>query len=1014
MANLADLPSSLSLSVPDLKALFGTGLSQAARLIDIETAQASGLPDSLAVDRFIGSEGVNSLFQFEVDCLSVSTHIELAQFIGQEITLRVLLPGSGMPYGGSGGKRAWHGYCTAAAWLGADGGLARYRLTLSPFLSFLGLRSDAYIFQDKDALGICEELFKDYPQANVRYEVTQTLAKRAICTQYGETDLAFLTRLLASEGLSWRFEHEQSAAGAGSSSSASSNNKAAHAKHCLVIFDAASSLSQWPSVASLGGPADIRFHRAAATEATDTITQFSASRQAGANAVALSAWDASQLVAPAAEAASSLEAGALPAMAVYEGAGQRRYADAAAAQLIASLRLQALELPHKTFQGTSSARHLAAGSSFSLTQHEHYSGADGNFKVLHVTHAGANNLPANVAQLLHGMGQDALGQSTGRSGGSAATDATNATQDLSRLPRGTYRNQFSCVRAVVPVVPSAINAPLAGISAPWTGSHGPQTAIVVGVSGAPLTTERNHRVKVQFAWQRGASPLPGGLTELGSPDPAAADQGQADKGNAPLNETSGTWVRVAEAVAGPNWGSQFTPRLGCEVLIDFLDGDMDQPVIVGQLYNGVDTPPFAAGVDSGINHGGTISGWHSANHTEGYNQWVLDDTSGQLRMRLASSSAASQLNQGYLIGQAPDSAQRGSYRGAGFELRTDAWGVLRAPQGLLISTTTRAGVGGGVGITSTQMDTLEARAQLKGAQSLTDALQAAAAQAQALGSQQVKDMQTAQKLLLTRLDPKEQGSFKGQGQATLNGQTTQKTTTSGDKAGRDLDTAPEAAVEKFGAPLIVAEAPSSILMASPASTAIFAGEQLHIVTQGDSHYAAAHTLAQVSGKSSTLYTHEGGLEAVAANGPLSIQAHTDQLELLADKEVTVVSVNDSISINAKTKVVLKAGQTSITLDGGNITFACPGTFSVKGSAHSLDSGASSAAQLPKLADSRVKLFDQHFILKDEATGALLPNYPYVIHRADGSLEQGTSDEKGRTHKVAAAEAEKITIELGGS
>jgi type VI secretion system secreted protein VgrG len=305
-----------------------------------------------------------------------------------------------------------------------------------------------------------------------------------------------------------------------------------------------------------------------------------------------------------------------------------------------------------------------------------------------------------------------------------------------------------------------------------------------------------------------------------------------------------------------------------------------------------------------------------------YQNNSIDDTTGQLRMRLASSTAVSQLNTGYLIGQSPTSAQRGAYRGSGFELRTDAWGVLRAPQGLLLSTTTRSAVGT-TGITSTQMDTLQARAQLKGAQSLTDALQDAATQAQAMGSTQVKDTKAAQKLLLERLDPKEKGSYKGQGLATLNGQSTQKTKTSGDQAGRELDAASEAAVEKFGAPLIVAEGPSSILVASPASTAVFAGEQLHIVTQGDSHYAAAHTLSSVSGKTSTLYAHEGGLEAVAANGPLSIQAPTDELELLADKEVTVVSVNDSISINAKTKIVLKAGQTSITLEGANITFAWP-------------------------------------------------------------------------------------------
>lgn len=150
---------SLQLSVGELAEMFGGGLSQSARLIEIETAQGPGLPDSLAVDRFYGSEGVNQLFNFEVDCLSVSTHIDLAQFIGEEITLRVLLP--------DGGKRSWHGYCTQAAWLGADGGLARYRLSLSPFLAFMGLRHDAFIFQDKDALGICEELFRDYPQASV-------------------------------------------------------------------------------------------------------------------------------------------------------------------------------------------------------------------------------------------------------------------------------------------------------------------------------------------------------------------------------------------------------------------------------------------------------------------------------------------------------------------------------------------------------------------------------------------------------------------------------------------------------------------------------------------------------------------------------------------------------------------------------------------------------------------------------------------------------------------------------
>jgi type VI secretion system secreted protein VgrG len=174
-------------------------------------------------------------------------------------------------------------------------------------------------------------------------------------------------------------------------------------------------------------------------------------------------------------------------------------------------------------------------------------------------------------------------------------------------------------------------------------------------------------VKIQFAWQRGQGANPGGL-------PHNTD----DRGNAPGDATSGTWVRVAEALAGPNWGTQFTPRIGTEVLVDFIEGYMDRPVVVAQLYTGSDAPPFAAGVDSGVNHAGALPGIHSLNFDKsGFNQWQLDDTRGQVRTRLATSSATTQLNLGYLIQQAPSSAHRGGYRGSGFELRTDAWGVVR-------------------------------------------------------------------------------------------------------------------------------------------------------------------------------------------------------------------------------------------------------------------------------------------------------------------------------------------------
>lgn len=158
-------------------------------------------------------------------------------------------------------------------------------------------------------------------------------------------------------------------------------------------------------------------------------------------------------------------------------------------------------------------------------------------------------------------------------------------------------------------------------------------------------------------------------------------------------------------------------------------------------------------------------------------------------------------------------------------------------------------------------------------------------------------------------------------------------------------------------------------------------------------------------------SHTGGIQAIAANGPVSLQAHTGQLEILADKAITVISVNDIIDIKANQKITLQAGQSSITLKGGNITFTCPGSFTVKGGQHVFNGGASAAGALPALPDTRIKLFDEGFVLKDRDTGEPMPRQPYRIKREDGSFESGMTDEKGLTHVIAAAAAEALVIEL---
>lgn len=125
--------------------------------------------------------------------------------------------------------------------------------------------------------------------------------------------------------------------------------------------------------------------------------------------------------------------------------------------------------------------------------------------------------------------------------------------------------------------------------------QGPQTAIVVGPAGEEIHTDEHARVKVQFHWDR--------------------------YGN--MDENSSCWMRVSQPWAGKGWGSLSIPRIGQEVIVDFLEGDPDRPIITGRVYNGEQTPPYGAGK-------GVVSGLKSKTHKgAGTNEISMDDTAGK-------------------------------------------------------------------------------------------------------------------------------------------------------------------------------------------------------------------------------------------------------------------------------------------------------------------------------------------------------------------------------------------------
>jgi type VI secretion system secreted protein VgrG len=122
--------------------------------------------------------------------------------------------------------------------------------------------------------------------------------------------------------------------------------------------------------------------------------------------------------------------------------------------------------------------------------------------------------------------------------------------------RTHYRNEFTCIPSKVAFRPARIT--------PRPVVQGPQPAVVVGPNGEEIYTDKYGRVKVQFFWDR-----------LGKKD-----------------ENSSCWIRVTENWAGKNWGMIFTPRIGQEVIVEFLEGDPDRPLVTGRVYNAQQMPPY--------------------------------------------------------------------------------------------------------------------------------------------------------------------------------------------------------------------------------------------------------------------------------------------------------------------------------------------------------------------------------------------------------------------------------------
>ena len=383
-------------------------------------------------------------------------------------------------------------------------------------------------------------------------------------------------------------------------------------------------------------------------------------------------------------------------------------------------------------------------------------------------------------------------------------------------------------------------------------THGPHVALVVGPPGENLWTDELGRIKVQFPWDR-----------IGR-----------------KNQNSTCWLRVSSPWAGNQLGGMHVPRIGQEVVVSFIGCDPDLPICTGRVHHQMNLPPWELSKQS------ALSGFRSRELTKDggnsaagrSNHLVMDDTAAKIQAQLKSDHQSSSLSLGFIT-RIEDNQGRTDARGEGAELRTDGHGVLRAQEGLLITTETRRDA------VRHAKDMDETVARLMAAQAQHEGLARAAsiAKAQVDGEDQAAGAE----------------QLKAQHDAVKGAGTAGSATPSKD---RDAKRFPELAESH-----LVLSSAAGIAATTAGSVHLQAGEQIAITSQGHTSISAAKRLLVSAKDGIRLFALKNGMKFIAGNGKVQIEAHKDRINFTAKQAVRITSTEESIYITAPIKVVFNGG-----------------------------------------------------------------------------------------------------------
>jgi len=820
---------------------------------------------TLLVEAFAADDAIDAIGTRDVIVLSTSAHLDIDTWLGRLGALDISLA--------DGTRTRFAGDISEVEMLGSDGGLARYRIRIESWLWRLAYVRNSRVWQERSVVEIVDSVFAAYqPLARWRWSddvasCMEGVPPRTYCCQYRESDLGFVRRLLAGEGLCWRIEQGEDGPG-------------------IVLFADSTRRAAVPEDATSAADDGIRYHGARSVERQDTVQKLAARRSLHVSLTTLlsSDYKAKQIV--AASSPSLVRSGRnLPVLESFDMPRPYAFATREQAQRQADMRMEGQEARGQLWHGRSTVRTLRAGTRMTITGTPlRLLGDTPAFTMLRVTSVGVNNLPTVVRHALDQL----FGPLADLLQSVAVSDRPDdLAQALAQAHETGYANCFDALPADIVWRPIPDDQPTA---------LGSQSAVVIGADGNDqpdgadeLYCDRLGRVRIRFHWQ---------------------------------DDDASCWVRVAQRVAGGGMGSQFLPRIGQEVLVQFLENDIDRPIIVGALYNGrgeggiAATPGGQFDADSnaavfapahdharsgqGNRTGGNSPVWHGASADSGghrnpagqwgvrskefgglgYNHLLFDDTDGQGRVQLRCTHGASSLDLGHLIHAADN--YRGSFRGRGAELRTDAYGAVRVGKGLLVSSYS---INHSASMRDPAGENAEGVELLTQLGKLVDVFHSAAVTHQTVG---LTFHSAAEKMANSR-DP----------MITL------------------------ACKDGLGA-----NAGQSLQLANGETIVLASGENAQLNTGSQMRLQAGQVIGVLAGASGVTEGKEG-LQLITARDTVDIQAQAGELKVGACDEINVLSANSHIDWAAATRISLSTtGGANIVIENGNIEVRCPGKIMV--------------------------------------------------------------------------------------